>query len=364
MTTFECPEFVSLPDDLIDDFNGCFQDNVNDIQECITTLESVSDEDGIHQLFRHMHSLKGNCKMVNLDQASDLVHALEDFVTDIRDGQYGYTTEVGDLIMAGIAQIEQMILALRQNGVGDGDLYQWLMGLIKGARCTDDAERAQKLDAALVALGGSAPDVEEPTETAVEQPVSSATDLQYFRSVGLQLDQLSIFWKERTKETTQLAEALNQSLGGVVESQQLEAAICIHDLGMALIPHSIFNKQTDFNRSELRIINGHVEAGAEMLARIPGWQQASDFVRQHHERYDGSGYPQGLKGEAISAGARIISIVDTFFAVTHERPDRSYRRSVLSAISEINGSVGTQFDPDYVEAFNQVIREQLVSKSR
>ena len=174
------------------------------------------------------------------------------------------------------------------------------------------------------------------------------------------IDQLSIYWRRRTQETTQLARELNQRLGQVADPLQLEAAVCVHDMGMALIPHTIFNKQTELVDAEQKIVKGHIDSGADMLARIPGWADAADAVRQHHERYDGSGYPRGLAATAISPGARIISIVDTFYAVTNERPDRSYRRSLLSAMSEINGNVGTQFDPGYVEAFNQVVREHFI----
>jgi len=362
MNTFACPEFSSLDDELVEDFNGCVRDNINDIHQCIGVLESDPCTDNVHPLFQHMHSLKGNCRMVNLDQASDIMHALEDIVTDIRADKFGYTTDIGDLIIAGIAQIEQLITAMRQFGSASADHLEWLLALINSVHACDDGSRASQVERALLELGsaGFGPSLSAPQVKLVA--TAGRSELQFFTEMAHHIDQLSIYWKGRTQTTTKLAFALNKLLGNVADPKQLEAAVCVHDMGMALIPHTIFNKQGDLSREEHKIVNQHVHTGADMLSYIPDWEEASLYVRQHHERFDGSGYPQGLKGDEISPGARIISIVDTFFAVTNERPDRSYRRSILSAISEINGNVGTQFDPAYIESFNQVVREQFIAK--
>ncbi len=361
MATFENPEFSSLPSDIADDFNDCFQDNVADIQACICDLSVDPNEENVHQLFRHMHSLKGNCTMVNLDQAAQIVHVLEDLVTNIRAGHYDYNNGIGDLILEVIVQVEQLISAIRQTGVGSQEQVDWLLQLISGVRDSGDGQRMAMLQNALVELGALTAD-ELPAGADVAPVSSLDADLKFFHDMALKIDQLSVYWKRRTEETINLASALNRLLGHVVDPVQLEAALCIHDMGMALVPHNLFNKQTEFTREEQRIVESHVEIGAGMLERIERWQAAAETVRQHHERFDGNGYPQGLKGTQIVPGARILSIVDTFYAVTNERPDRSYRRSLLSAMSEINGNVGTQFDPEYVDAFNQVVREQFIGK--
>jgi len=84
------------------------------------------------------------------------------------------------------------------------------------------------------------------------------------------------------------------------------------------------------------------------------------MVKQHHEKYDGSGYPGGLHGADIHPGAMIIALADTFYAVTHARADRSYKKSLFSAVSLINGQSGEQFDPGFVEHFNATIRRLYV----
>lgn len=87
------------------------------------------------------------------------------------------------------------------------------------------------------------------------------------------------------------------------------------------------------------------------------------MVLDHHESYDGTGYPNRLSGEQIHPGARILAIVDTFCSITTERSDRSYKKSLLSAISEINANIEVQFDPKLVNAFNDVVRGLMMKQN-
>ena len=104
-------------------------------------------------------------------------------------------------------------------------------------------------------------------------------------------------------------------------------------------------------------MRSHVTLGQQILAQIPYLSGlASDIVAAHHERWDGSGYPHGLRGDEIPLAARIFSIVDAFDAITNDRP---YRRAqtVDRALSEISSNAGTQFDPTIAQAFISLVRE-------
>ncbi|MCW9017316.1 MAG: HD domain-containing protein, partial [Kangiellaceae bacterium] len=167
----------------------------------------------------------------------------------------------------------------------------------------------------------------------------------------------------RTDDSLKLCEALNQEAGNLVDAQQLRAAVYIHDIGMAFIPAKILNKEGKLSREELIVVKSHIQVGADLLSSIPGWQAASDMVQQHHERFDGSGYPKGLNGKQINPGAMILALADTYLAVTNERSDRSYKRNLFSAVTLINGESGGQFDPELVEVFNETIRKLYLSPS-
>lgn len=138
---------------------------------------------------------------------------------------------------------------------------------------------------------------------------------------------------------------------------QLTYAALLHDLGKIGIPDAILLKPGPLSASEWETMRQHPSIGRRALERIDLLKDAGEIIEQHHERFDGKGYPRGLAGEAIRIEARIISVVDAFDAMTTTRP---YRRalSVQQAIAELRRCAGSQFDPRVVEALVGVIGEQ------
>ncbi len=102
----------------------------------------------------------------------------------------------------------------------------------------------------------------------------------------------------------------------------------------------------------------HPGWGGDWLRRVPGWESAAEMVLAHHEHEDGQGYPRRLRGEAIVPGAKILAILDAYYAMIHQRADRAHKRSILRAVTEINACAGSQFSPEWVGVFNQVIRQE------
>ncbi|TMK51755.1 MAG: HD domain-containing protein [Actinobacteria bacterium] len=131
----------------------------------------------------------------------------------------------------------------------------------------------------------------------------------------------------------------------------------LHDIGKVGIPDHILRKPSPLTREEWEVMQTHPILGGQMLGPIRFLQRAIPIVECHHERWDGKGYPRGLKGEEIPLAARIFSVVDTFDAMTSDRP---YRRalSVDEAVHEILAAGGTQLDPAIAEAFAALCRER------
>jgi len=129
----------------------------------------------------------------------------------------------------------------------------------------------------------------------------------------------------------------------------LDAGARLHDIGKVGIPDVILNKPGPLTPSEWEVMRRHPEWGAEVVALLPGTQEVAAAVRAHHERWDGTGYPDGLAGEDIPDAARIIAVADAWHAMTS---DRSYRRALddEDARRELEAGAGTQFDPVAVEA--------------
>lgn len=134
------------------------------------------------------------------------------------------------------------------------------------------------------------------------------------------------------------------------ELRVLARAAFLHDVGKMGIPDEILRKPTNLNAEEISIVRKHCDIGYRIMERIPFLKDASEIVLAHQERYDGTGYPRGLKGDEIPLGARIFAVADALDAMISDRP---YRKalSLEAAKAEIARCGGTQFDPRVVEVF-------------
>ena len=161
-----------------------------------------------------------------------------------------------------------------------------------------------------------------------------------FKEAGFVALQMHL-WDDDEKEAA--AEAI--SLGGA-----------FHDIGKLSIPRDILNKPGPLNDEERALIELHPLIGESLLQRVPSAHPLLPTVRNHHERWDGKGYPDGLSGEAIPWNARVIAIVDSFDAMTEGRP---YRKALTEEEGwrEILRGKGTQFDPELAESFAQMFQQ-------
>lgn len=132
--------------------------------------------------------------------------------------------------------------------------------------------------------------------------------------------------------------------------QQIYWGALLHDIGKIAIPDSILLKQGPLTETEWDVMRSHPERGRAILESVPFMATAVEIVLAHEERFDGTGYPQGLRGDEIPWGARLFAVIDTLDAITSDRP---YREGLTFDVAraEIERMSGTQFDPLAVEAF-------------
>jgi two-component system cell cycle response regulator len=142
------------------------------------------------------------------------------------------------------------------------------------------------------------------------------------------------------------------------EVDRIELAGRLHNVGNLAIPDSILNKPGALFNEEFEIMCTHSEIGARILASAPSLAHVAPLVRSHHERWDGRGYPDGLRGENIPVGARIIAVCAAFVAMMRQRPF-SDAITVEEAIAEVRKNAGSQFDPRVADSFCQLIRLAL-----
>ena len=162
------------------------------------------------------------------------------------------------------------------------------------------------------------------------------------------------------KRVTGLAVATARELG--LSGELLEAvkhAAMLHDIGMIGIPDKILLKRTPLTRRERAVIRRHPLIGVELLQHVSFLERERPMILHHHEWYDGSGYPHGLRGERIPLGARILAAADAYVAMRLERVHRP-ARNAASALEELIRNKGTQFDPNVVDALVRTVTREEV----
>ena len=191
-------------------------------------------------------------------------------------------------------------------------------------------------------------------EAALAEALASALDLREHET-GLHSKRVACHTLELARRSVHEApERLRQIYWGAL----------LHDIGKIGVPDAILFKEGALTESEWEEMRTHPENGYNIISRVPGMQEAAAIVRCHEERFDGSGYPHGLSGEAIPWGARLFAVIDTLDAMTSDRP---YRKGLSfdAAKAEILRMSGTQFDPRVIGEFLEaepVLREMVSLK--
>ena len=173
--------------------------------------------------------------------------------------------------------------------------------------------------------------------------------------VGL-LEYRDPFFRGGTSQTRLLATAIAKEMGMNAEEMQAVAlGTVLRDLGQVPLKGLISKPGSELGEEGRRRVENHVETALELLASVNLPAGVRDVIRHHHERWDGGGYPDGLVGEAIPLGARIVAVADSFAAMISARPHRLPRR-VPAAVEDIKAGAGKQYDPGVVNVLQRVLQ--------
>jgi len=200
------------------------------------------------------------------------------------------------------------------------------------------------------------PNLEQVIATRTEMLRRAVSDLERSYDITLEalgdaLDLKDTETEGHSKRVTAYTVALARAMGlAPSEIRIIARGAFLHDIGKMAIPDAILLKPGKLTMDEQSLMREHCVRGYQILSKIPYLREAAEIVYTHQERYDGSGYPRGLKGNEIPLGSRIFAVADTLDAITSDRP---YRRaqSIEIARREIQRCSGTQFDPRVVELY-------------
>lgn len=362
-------EAVKLPDiqdrEALVEFAEALTDRAPEIERDISRLlKTPDDRDITASLFRAVHNIKGDASLCKFDLGVALVHPIEALMSRFRSGEIVFSDTMAESILLAIDRLELATEALLANkSIDKLELATLIDGLTELAieaprdlerRCAELIEAVTGFPPVLRDISSRAPKSSNPKS----EQKNVSVDLHFFRSLAQQFESRSPLFKGRTMRILRLALETNKAGGMLVDPVQLEAAVYLHDLGMMLLPESIWLKVGKITAEDKVALRNHPGFAAGILQRMPGWEMAAEMVAQHHEMPDGGGYPNQLQGDQICAGAKILAVTDAFEAVMLKHIHRGKNRSVLRAIAEVN-ACDKQFAPEWILPFNAVIRRTI-----
>ncbi len=349
----------------LEEFADALTDRALEIERDIARLSKHPvDREVTASLFRAVHNVKGDAALCRFDLGVAIAHPIETIMSRFREGDIVFSGPLAETILLAFDRLELATEALLKHKTLDSlKLPTLVQGLNEVAQessrqidfsCADLIEAVTGFPPALRDISTRAPKTSNPSP----DHNNAASDLQFFRSLALQFESRSPLFKGRTMRILRLALETNKSANNVVDPVQLEAAVYVHDLGMMLLPESVWLKVGKMSPEDKLVMRNHPGFAAGILQRMVDWEDAAQMVAQHHEMPDGGGYPTGLHHGQICPGAKILSIVDAFEAVMLKHIHRGKNRSVLRAIAEIN-ACDNQFAPEWIAPFNIVIRKTI-----
>ncbi len=348
----------------LQEFADALADRVLDIERDMSKLgKDPKNRLLIADIFRSLHNIKGDAALCRVPTAAIIAHPIESLLTRIRTGKIPYNQLIGEVILLGVDRLELAIKALMAGrSLENLKLVELVEGLKQISMATQEDIKHVATELIKTVTGfqpqSALHDLAQSHALPDETGDKATKDLHFFRSIALQFETHSPLFAGRTDRLHQLAMDTNLLAGSPVDASQLEAALYLHDMGMMFIPESAWLKLGNMTPHDRMMLHEHPEFAAGFLERMEGWGEAAQMVRQHHETWDGKGYPSKLKKDEICQGAQLLSILDAFESVMLKLNTRSRTSCILRAIAEIN-ACDKQFSPEWIGPFNTVVRAML-----
>lgn len=351
--------FQQLSDELKTEFYSSFKEAMEELDHCFSSLNCNYNSEIVDQMFRAVHSVKGNCHMVFLDSIADVCHRLEDLVDQFRKGQLPYTPVQGEFIAFVFTRLEQLVAdRIRGRSVSPSDIELLDKGVLQVYK-SKQSSRDNVAQSTLESFSGILTATESINESVLhkleaQEQLKDFDDLAFMAQVAKILQAKSIQHQGDLSRLISIGLSLSQTLESPEGDEQLKAAFHFQNLGSKFVPSPVFDIGLESAEWEKAKAREQVELSAGFLKLGGKWLAASKLIECSFERYDGRG-PFGLKRGDIPAGSMILSMLK-FYQQNYLRlrKDHKPKIAVAKTISRINSESGYRFDPKIVELLTQL----------
>ena len=350
-----CDAFVELDDEVTQEFYSDVKDCIRDVNESCAALETEEPSRLVNRMFRAIHTVKGNCNMVQLHSYVDAIHYIEEMVQDVRNGHYDFEPAYANLFATSMNAIAEMLVETLGDGHYDENTLSLMTALIKEVRESEDSIRPNAALCAVTAISDghyTLSLVAAAEEDGHVFSIFEATDLEYFQYLSDCHTHVEPEHQGRMRHLIEFSVTLNESLGSPCDQEQLMAAIYSYEIARIFVRSSDESNQEQ-NKRRIFVAGG-------LLSHMSGWKIAADYVYQSKERVDGQGIPRQLQAQQIEVGAQIVQLTNHFIDTALTNKQEGYKKSLFVAVKRVNQEVNGAYAPDIINTFNQIIRQHYL----
>ncbi len=348
-------------EDMIREFGDEFTEACELIEQTLDQLaDDPENQDLVNELFRHVHTVKGNLRMVEFNDIAAFVHAIEDIIDAIRNQQLHYDLLLKDVTLLAMEKVQDMFNAAFAGESLDDFDSQAVQDILEQIPLQQGGYRHLVIDACRLLDPGYEPPADAASTSGGETPQAEETglsetapDLVAFHQMAIRFEDRMPGWEQRTEYLLEICQSMNEIAGEPVERSQLAAAVCLHDIAMDTETPPLDDDIWPMPGAAHR----HIALALRLIGQYAGWETAARIIAQHHERYDGSGFPQGLKRDEIEPGARLLAVAGRFVDLSMDRADFG-KAGIMQTLKTMRGEFGRRLDPAWLEPLIQTIRQR------
>lgn len=356
--------FHSLKPDLKTEFYTSFKEALDELEKCFSILDVEFNNEVVHEMFRAVHSIKGNCHLVFLDEIADVCHKLEDIVSQIRSHEYVYTAVCGEFFTVVFQRLEQLVRKLiKGSDLEPLELQVLDISVAKVFKANVEV-RDQVMHQMLDSLSGilsSSVDISEKIlqKIAAQRSPEEFDEMAFMQRISSVMRNKSLRHSCDMDKLLLIAEELSKTSAIKVSWEQLRAAIYMGLLGSKFVTSPLFDIVPESEGWERQRLIEQIELTSGFLKFGGNWFEAASMVEHSFARYDGKGVPDNVSGEQIHPGGMILSLL-RFYLQEYRKALVENKKNIASgkALRLINSEKGYRFDPDFVDEFSRIAKQQ------